>query len=90
MKEGDAPGLCCSVPALMIAPVVTHQLRRAARRRGYFTAISATIPPRMLYRRVGAALQGSHAARREPRWLASGIPIADRSNSAAFGKPTLH
>jgi len=46
MKEGDAPGLCCSVPALMIAPVVTPQLRRAARRRGYFTAISATIPRR--------------------------------------------
>ena len=33
--ESDAPGRCCGVPALMIAPVVTPQLRRAARRRGY-------------------------------------------------------
>jgi hypothetical protein len=90
MKEGDAPGLCCGVPALMIAPVVTPQLRRSARRRGYLTAISATIPQRMLYRRLGAALQGGHAARREPRWLARSIPMADRSNSTAFGKPTLH
>jgi len=90
MKESDAPGLCCGVPALMIAPVVTPQLRRAARRRGYLTAISATIPPRMLYRRLGAALQGRHAARREPRWLARGMPVAGRSNSAVFGKPTLH
>lgn len=89
-KESDAPGRRCGVPALMIAPVVTPQLRRAARRRGYLTAISATIPPRMLYRRLGAALQGRRAVRREPRWLARGVPIADLSNSAAFGKPTLH
>ena len=89
-KESDAPGRRCGVPALMIAPVVTPQLRRAARRRGYLTAISATIPPRMLYRRLGAALQGRRALRREPRWLARGVPIADLSNSAAFGKPTLH
>jgi len=27
MKESDAPGLCCGIPALMIAPVVTPQLR---------------------------------------------------------------
>jgi len=46
--------------------------------------------PRLLYRRIGAALQGRHAVRREPRWLARGIPMADHSNSAAFGKPTLH
>jgi hypothetical protein len=90
MKESDAPGLCCGVPALMIAPVVTPQLRRAARRRGYLAAISATIPPRMLYRRLGAALQGRRAARREPRWLAKGMPVAGHSNPAVFGKPTLH
>jgi hypothetical protein len=52
--------------------------------------ISATIPPRMLYRRLGAALQGRHAVRREPRWLARGMPLAGYSNSAVFGKPTLH
>ena len=58
----------------MIAPIVTPHLRRAARRGGYLAAISATIPPRMLYRRLGAALQGRHAVRREPRWLARGMP----------------
>jgi threonine dehydrogenase-like Zn-dependent dehydrogenase len=89
-KESDAPGRCCGVPALMIAPVVTPQLRRSARRRGYLAAISATIPPRMLYRRLGAALQGRRAVRREPRWLARGMPIADHSNSVVLGKPTLH
>src|SRR5262245_51865887 len=47
MNESDAPGLYCGVPALMIAPVVTPQLRRAARRCGYLAAISATIPSRM-------------------------------------------
>ena len=72
-KESDAPGRCCGVPALMIAPVVTPQLRRAARRRGYLTAISATIPPRMLYRRLGAALQGRQ--RGAPRSRA-GLPGA--------------
>ena len=90
MKESDAPGLCCGIPAVMIAPVVTPQLRRAARRRGYRAAISATIPPRLLYRRLGAALQGRHKTRREPRWLARGIPMADHSNLAVFSKPTLH
>jgi hypothetical protein len=44
----------------------------------------------MLYRRLGAALQGRHAVRREPRWLARGMPLAGYSNSAVFGKPTLH
>jgi hypothetical protein len=74
MQESDAPGRHCGIPALMIAPIV----------------ISATIPPRMLYRRLGAALQGRHAVRREPRWLARGMPLAGYSNSAVFGKPTLH
>lgn len=89
-KESDAPGRCCGVPALMIAPVVTPHLRQAARRRGYLAAISATIPPRMLYRRLGAALQGRHTVRREPRWLARGLPLVGHLNSAVFGKPTLH
>jgi hypothetical protein len=90
MQESDAPGRHCGIPALMIAPIVTPHLRRAARRGGYLAAISATIPPRMLYRRLGAALQGRHAVRREPRWLARGMPLAGYSNSAVFGKPTLH
>ena len=86
-KESDTPGRWCGVPALMLAPVVTPHLRPAARRRGYLAAISATTPPRMLYRRLGAALQGRHTVRREPRWLA--LPMASHLNSAVFGKPTL-
>jgi hypothetical protein len=84
-KESDTPGRWCGVPALMLAPVVTPHLRQAARRRGYLAAISATTPPRMLYRRLG--LQGRHTVRREPRWLA--LPMASHLNSAVFGKPTL-
>src|SRR5262245_64993425 len=45
MKEGDAPGLCCGVPALMIAPVVTPQLRRPPRRRGSLTPSYSDNPP---------------------------------------------
>ena len=89
-KESDAPGRWCGVPAFLIAPVVTPHLRQAARRGGYLAAISATIPPRMLYRRLGAALQGRHTVRREPRWLARRLPMAGRLHSAVFGKPTLH
>ena len=47
------PGRFCGIPTLMVAPVVTPYLRRTARRCGYLAAISATIPPRMLYRRIG-------------------------------------
>ncbi|MGC2074187.1 MAG: hypothetical protein WA694_23210, partial [Pseudolabrys sp.] len=101
MQESDAPGRHCGIPALMIAPIVTPHLRRAARRGGYLAAISATIPPRMLYRRLGAALQGRHAVRSEPHagwqgecpWLAIQIrpfsasrPCIDASfQLASFG-----
>mgnify|MGYP003693987177 CR=1 FL=1 len=84
----------------MIAPIVTPHLRRAARRGGYLAAISATIPPRMLYRRLGAALQaamrcaGATLARHgECPWLAIQIrpfsasrPCIDASfQLASFG-----
>lgn len=90
VAECDAPGRSCGVPALMVAMVVTPHLRRTARRCGYLAAVSATIPPRMLYRRLGAALQLRRAARTSPRRLSRAIPPAGWSNSPAFDKPTLH
>jgi hypothetical protein len=88
--ESDAPGRCCGVPALIVAPVVTPHLRRTARRCGYLAAVPATIPPRMLYRRLGAALQRRRAGRASPRRLLRGMPPVGRSDPAVFGKPTLH
>jgi CheY-like chemotaxis protein len=67
--ESDAPGRCCGIPALMVASVVTPHLRRTARRCGYLAAVSAAIPPRMLYRRLGAALQHRRAARARSQLL---------------------
>jgi len=88
--EGDAPGRACGIPALMVAPVVTPHVRRAARRYGYVAVISAAMPPRMLYRRLGAALQRRGAARRSSRHLALGAQLVRLEKSAIFDKPTLH
>lgn len=88
--EGEAPGRACGIPALMVAPVVTPHMRQIARRCGYVAVISATMPPRMLYRRLGAALQGRGAARRSSRHLALGAQLVRLENSAFFDKPTLH
>ena len=90
LMEGDAPGRGCGVPALMVVPTVTSYLRRTARRRGYLAAVPATIPPRMLYRRIGAVLQSRRAARRGRRRPSAGMPLFGLSNPAVFGKPTLH
>jgi DNA-binding NtrC family response regulator len=88
--KSDAPGRSCGIPALIIAPVVTPHLRRTARRCGYLAAVSATIPPRMLYRRIGAALQHRRAAAGRPQRLPGRMPFVGPANPAAFGKPTLH
>jgi len=91
MADKDAPGRGNGVPSLMIVPVVTPHLRKTARRHGYMAAVPASIPPRMLYRRVGAALQWRRAARRRPR-MSSGIvvPVVALARPLTFGKPTLH
>jgi len=86
--ESDAPGRCCGIPTLMVAPVVTPYLRRMARRGGYLAAVSATIPPRMLYRRIRAALQGRRAG--GPRRASRGMLLIGLSSSATFDKPTVH
>lgn len=91
MVENDAPGRNCGVPSLMVVPTVTPYLRKTARRCGYMAAIPAAIAPRMLYRRIGAALQLRRAAsrrRRMPGGIA--VPVARLLRSAAVGKPTLH
>jgi hypothetical protein len=87
----DAPGRGSGVPSLMIVPAVTPYLRKAARRRGYLTAVSAAITSRMLYRRVGAALQWRRAARRRPR-IPGGmnVPGLWPARPFAAAKPTLH
>jgi hypothetical protein len=85
----DAPGGSCGVPTLIVAPVVTPHLRRTARRCGYLAAVPARIPPRMLYRRISAALQGRHRSR-GPRRASGPMPLAGPSKSAAFNKPTVH
>jgi hypothetical protein len=87
--ESDAPGLFRGIPALIVAPVVTPHLRRMARRCGYRAAVSAAIPPRLLYRRIGAVLQGRRGARRFQR-SAAGMQCLVASNPSAFDKPTLH
>jgi|SRR5689334_15659210 len=90
ITEGDAPGRFCGVPALMVAPVITPHLRRTARQCGYLAALSTTIPPRMLYRRIGAALQKRRPARmnsRQAAWPTLPISVPE---AAVFGKPTLH
>ena len=89
--EGEAPGRSCGIPTLMIASVVTPHVRQAARRWGYLGAVSATIPPRMLYRRIRAALQNRRRAERaRPRYSARLLPFAGLPDHGAFGKPTLH
>lgn len=92
IAENDAPGRNTGVPSLMVVPTVTPYLRKMASRRGYMAAVSATIPPRMLYRRIGSALQRRCAARRTRRRMPSGIaaPLLGLPQSDTFGKPTLH
>jgi hypothetical protein len=87
--EGDAPGRSCGIPTLIVAPVVTPHLRRTARRRGYLAAVSAALPPRLLYRRIGAALQCRRGERRRRR-SEHGMPVVGRLNLTVFDKPTLH
>lgn len=87
--EEDAPGRGCGVPSLMLVPTVTPYLRAIARRRGYLAAVPAAAPPRMLYRRIGGALQRRRAARRARRVSVS-MPILWAGRPASFVKPTLH
>ena len=90
VAENDAPGRHCDVPSLLIVPADTPYLRKMARRGGYMTAVPASIAPRMLYRRIGAALQLRRAAGRRRRVPKSIVVAAATLARAASGKPTLH
>jgi hypothetical protein len=83
----DAPGQSFGIPTLIVAPVVTPYLRKTVRLCGYVAVFPARIAPRMLYRRIGAALQG----RRRRRPPASGrIVMMAPVKLANFAKPTMH
>ena len=91
MAESDAPGRASGVPSLVVVHTVTPYLSKVARRCGYVAAVPAAIPARMLYRRLGAALQRRRAAHRTPR-MQIGNVIAGQA-AAEFGdfrKPTFH
>jgi hypothetical protein len=90
VTASDAPGRFCGIPALMVAAVITPHLRRTARQCGYLAAVSAALPPRMLYRRIGAALQGRRSARMNSRHTARVTPPLSLPKAAVFAKPTLH
>jgi hypothetical protein len=90
MAENDAPERDSGVPSLMVVPTVTPYLRKSARRRGYMAAVPATIAPRMLYRRIGAALQWRRAASRRRRMPGGIVVPAGQLRLVVFGKPTLH
>lgn len=85
----DAPGRACGVPSIMVVPSVTPYLRAMARRCGYLAAVPAAIAPRMLYRRIGGALQRRRAARRARR-ISVSVPILLPDRPLSFAKQTLH
>ena len=91
IAESDAPGRGSGVPSLMVVPAATPYLRKAARRCGYLAVVSGEIPPRMLYRRIGAVLQRRRAASRGPRRTLSsiGVPVQGLRSFDA-GRPTRH
>lgn len=91
--ESHAPGRRCGVPSLMLVPKITPYLRAMARRGGYLAAVPAAIAPRMLYRRIGGALQRRRAARRGRRVSVTvpvPVPFLTSARAGAFSKPTLH
>lgn len=82
-----APGQPFGIPTLIVAPVVTPYLRKRAWLCGYRAVLPARIAPRMLYRRIGAVLQG-RSRRRPP---ASGRMVMTAPVKLAnFAKPTVH
>ncbi|MDP2298101.1 MAG: hypothetical protein Q8M24_21880 [Pseudolabrys sp.] len=91
VADTDAPGRMCGVPSLMIVPVLTPYLCKRARRCGYVAALAASIAPRLLYRRIGGALQQRRTSRHSRRRLPGGIvrPVS-LPLTPGFGKATLH
>jgi hypothetical protein len=83
----EAPGQPFGIPTVIVAPAVTPYLRKTARLSGYVAVLPAKIASRMLYRRIGAVLQG----RRRRRAPASGRMVMTAPvKTANFTKPTVH
>ncbi len=89
-QAGDAPGSDSGVPTLIIVPAATLYIRKSARREGYQAVIQAGIAPRMLYRRIGAALQHRRASRRAHWRKATAVAALVMASMPEFNKPTLH
>lgn len=89
-----APGYDYGVPSLLLAHVVTPYMRQMARRCGYRAAIPVAIAPRMLARRIGAALQRRSAPRmapkRQPFAVQAGMSRQLAAELADFRKAKLH
>jgi hypothetical protein len=91
IPENDAPGGDGCAPSLMMTAVVTPYARQLARRRGYSAAVPASIEPRLLYRRLGAAMQKRRAAQRRARWATATVSRKPtRARRFCIAKPTLH
>ena len=82
-----APGRSFGIPTLIVAPVVTPYLRKVARCGDYAAVLPANIAPRMLYRRIGALLQGRHRRRRP---ASPHLMVTAPAEMADFAKPTVH
>jgi DNA-binding response OmpR family regulator len=87
-----APGRGCGVPSLMVVAAASPALRKSARRAGYASVIPAAIAPRMLYRRLRAALQRRRVASAVRRRLPPAMVVTPFAQEwvAMSGKPTLH
>jgi hypothetical protein len=85
-----APGRDSGTPSLMLIDAVTPYSRRIARRAGYRAAVPVKIEPRMLYRRIGAALQSRRARLRLPPTLSFGVAGQMPPEFSEFCRPTLH
>lgn len=89
-----APGRECGVPSLLLAHAVTSYMRQMARRCGYRAAIPAAIAPRMLARRIRAALQRRSTPRtarlRQPFAVHAGISRALAAEFVDFRKAKPH
>jgi hypothetical protein len=91
IAEQDAPGRGNGIPTLMVVPAVTPYFRKVARRGGYMAAVPASIMPRMLYRRIGAALQARRLAGRaglRPARIV--VPLARLLKKTTLGNATVH
>lgn len=85
-----APGSEFGVPSLVLAGVVTPYLCKAARRAGYFAVVCASVAPRLLYRRIGGALQRRRCSRAATHTILTGHFGRLDPQFIHSGKPTLH